>query len=193
MRRRLLVAAILVAAAVAPTTAIAQSGRASRQELATYSHDWWQVHLHTRFSPGRNLRTAGDLTARDIKRSTDVLEQYIAVEAALDAPPPAPATPAAAPAQPTQAQPASNVADSAAASAPAPASLQAIAQCESSGNPSATNGPYGGLYQFDYQTWHSVGGTGDPASASPAEQTYRAELLMQQRGTQPWPVCGAGR
>jgi hypothetical protein len=74
-----------------------------------------------------------------------------------------------------------------------PAALQAIAQCESSGDPTARSGPYGGLFQFDQQTWASVGGSGDPAAASPAEQQMRAAMLYQQRGTQAWPVCGAGR
>ena len=74
-----------------------------------------------------------------------------------------------------------------------PGVLQAIAQCESSGNPSARSGPYGGLFQFDQQTWASVGGTGDPAAASPAEQEQRAAMLYAQRGTQAWPVCGAGK
>jgi resuscitation-promoting factor RpfB len=74
-----------------------------------------------------------------------------------------------------------------------PAVLQSIAQCESSGNPSARSGPYGGLFQFDQQTWASVGGSGDPAAASPAEQEMRAAMLYQQRGTQAWPVCGAGK
>lgn len=74
-----------------------------------------------------------------------------------------------------------------------PAVLQSIAQCESSGDPTARSGPYGGLFQFDQQTWASVGGTGDPAAASPAEQEQRAAILYQQRGTQAWPVCGAGK
>ena len=74
-----------------------------------------------------------------------------------------------------------------------PAVLQSIAQCESSGNPSARSGPYGGLFQFDQQTWESVGGSGDPAAASPAEQMQRAAMLYAQRGTQAWPVCGAGK
>ena len=81
----------------------------------------------------------------------------------------------------------------AAAGGAASPTLQAIAQCESSGDPSARSGPYGGLYQFDAQTWASVGGTGDPASASPQEQTMRAEMLMQREGMTPWPVCGAGK
>ncbi len=84
-------------------------------------------------------------------------------------------------------------ADTGSAAAGGSSQLQSIAACESSGDPSARSGAYGGLYQFDEQTWQSVGGTGDPASASPAEQTMRAEMLLQQRGTSAWPVCGQGR
>ncbi|MEA2390662.1 MAG: resuscitation-promoting factor RpfE [Solirubrobacteraceae bacterium] len=74
----------------------------------------------------------------------------------------------------------------------APAGLQAIAQCESGGNPSAVGGggAYRGLYQFDQQTWQSVGGSGDPAAASPAEQTRRAATLYARSGSSSWPVCG---
>ncbi len=70
--------------------------------------------------------------------------------------------------------------------------LEAIAACESGGNPRAVSagGTYRGLYQFDYGTWASVGGSGDPAAASPAEQTYRAALLYARSGPSPWPVCG---
>ena len=70
--------------------------------------------------------------------------------------------------------------------------LAAIRQCESSGDYSAVSpsGTYRGAYQFDQQTWESVGGSGDPAAASPAEQDHRAQLLYAQRGAQPWPVCG---
>ncbi|MEA2412010.1 MAG: resuscitation-promoting factor RpfE [Thermoleophilaceae bacterium] len=70
--------------------------------------------------------------------------------------------------------------------------LQAIAACESGGNPRAIGGggAFRGKYQFDYGTWASVGGTGDPASASEAEQDYRAGLLLARSGTAPWPVCG---
>lgn len=73
-----------------------------------------------------------------------------------------------------------------------PATLEAIASCESGGDPTAVSadGTYRGLYQFDYGTWESVGGTGDPAAASAAEQTYRAALLYSQSGSSPWPVCG---
>ena len=69
----------------------------------------------------------------------------------------------------------------------------ALAQCESSGNASvvSSNGLYHGLYQFDVQTWRSVGGSGLPSQASAAEQTKRAQILFDQRGAQPWPVCGS--
>ena len=73
-----------------------------------------------------------------------------------------------------------------------PATMEAIASCESGGDPTAVSadGTYRGLYQFDYGTWESVGGSGDPAAASAAEQTYRAALLYSQSGSSPWPVCG---
>ena len=73
-----------------------------------------------------------------------------------------------------------------------PAHLQAIAACESGGNPRAVsaNGMYRGKYQFDYGTWAAVGGSGDPAAASEAEQDMRAALLYQRAGASPWPVCG---
>lgn len=69
--------------------------------------------------------------------------------------------------------------------------LRSIAMCESGGRPTAisADGKYRGKYQFDYGTWRGVGGTGDPAAASEAEQDYRALLLYQRRGSAPWPVC----
>lgn len=70
--------------------------------------------------------------------------------------------------------------------------LAAIRACESSGNYGAVSadGLYGGAYQFDRQTWQSVGGSGNPATASPAEQDARASQLWNQRGSNPWPNCG---
>lgn len=70
--------------------------------------------------------------------------------------------------------------------------LEAIAACESGGNPEAVSpeGTYMGLYQFDQGTWESVGGTGSPIEASAAEQSYRAALLYSESGSSPWPVCG---
>ncbi|HEY2053528.1 MAG TPA: transglycosylase family protein [Solirubrobacterales bacterium] len=70
--------------------------------------------------------------------------------------------------------------------------LEAIAACESGGNPEAVSpdGTYMGLFQFDQGTWESVGGTGIPTEASAAEQEYRAALLYSEAGSSPWPVCG---
>ncbi|WP_405890510.1 ubiquitin-like domain-containing protein [Streptomyces sp. NBC_00133] len=68
----------------------------------------------------------------------------------------------------------------------------ALAHCESGGRPDAVDpsGNYGGLYQFDTGTWHSLGGSGRPQDAPAAEQTYRAKKLYVQRGASPWPHCG---
>lgn len=70
--------------------------------------------------------------------------------------------------------------------------LEAIASCESGGDPAAvsSDGTYRGKYQFDYGTWESMGGSGDPAAAPEAEQDYRAALLYAASGSSPWPVCG---
>jgi Transglycosylase-like domain len=69
--------------------------------------------------------------------------------------------------------------------------LQAIAACESGGNPATDTGNgFYGKYQFTLQTWESVGGSGNPAAASEAEQDRRAAMLYAQQGSSPWPVCG---
>jgi hypothetical protein len=70
----------------------------------------------------------------------------------------------------------------------------ALARCESGGNPRAVNpAGYYGLYQFNRQSWASVGGSGLPSQASAAEQTYRAQLLYNRVGGRwqgQWPNCG---
>jgi resuscitation-promoting factor RpfA len=59
--------------------------------------------------------------------------------------------------------------------------------CESSDNYSTNTGnAHYGAYQFDLATWRSVGGSGYPHLASPAEQDARALILYRQRGWQPW-------
>jgi peptidoglycan hydrolase-like protein with peptidoglycan-binding domain len=73
-----------------------------------------------------------------------------------------------------------------------PAVLASIAECESGGDPTAVSpdGRYYGKYQFSRATWRSVGGRGNPARASEAEQDRRAMILYRRAGTAPWPNCG---
>jgi hypothetical protein len=69
--------------------------------------------------------------------------------------------------------------------------LEAIAACESGGNPATDTGNgFYGKYQFDLQTWAAVGGSGNPAHASEAEQDRRAAIVYERAGPSPWPVCG---
>jgi hypothetical protein len=73
-----------------------------------------------------------------------------------------------------------------------PGNLQAIAACESGGNPRAVGGggAFRGKYQFTYATWQAVGGSGDPAAAPEGEQDARAARLYASAGAGQWPVCG---
>ena len=67
----------------------------------------------------------------------------------------------------------------------------ALRRCESGGDYTVNSGNgYYGAYQFDLQTWQSVGGTGLPSDAPPWEQDARARALFAARGAQPWPICG---
>jgi transglycosylase-like protein len=69
--------------------------------------------------------------------------------------------------------------------------LEAIAACESGGNPGTDTGNgFYGKFQFTLSTWQSVGGSGNPAAASEAEQNRRAAMLYAREGASPWPVCG---
>lgn len=69
--------------------------------------------------------------------------------------------------------------------------LSRIAACESGGDPTAVSadGRYRGKYQFSLPTWQGIGGTGDPAAASEAEQDRLAAKLLRRAGTSPWPNC----
>jgi hypothetical protein len=82
-------------------------------------------------------------------------------------------------------------AGTAARSAGAGALLESIALCESGGDPTVVspNGRYRGKYQFTRATWRDMGGSGDPARASEAEQDRLAARLMAQRGPGAWPAC----
>jgi len=119
--------------------------------------------------PGRNILLKGVATGdgriraakkAELRRSLRVLKRMAAV----------PAMPAGAP----------------------NAQLAAIAACESGGDPTAIGGGglYRGKYQFSYETWASVGGSGDPAAAPEAEQDARAAALLERDGAGHWPVCG---
>jgi hypothetical protein len=72
-----------------------------------------------------------------------------------------------------------------------PAILRQIAECESGGNPRAISpgGQYRGKYQFSRETWHNLGGSGDPAGAPEWLQDRLALKLYRLRGTAPWPNC----
>ena len=92
-------------------------------------------------------------------------------------------------------QPAGKPAEEPAAEEPAAegsSRLARIARCESGGDPTAisADGQYRGKYQFSRATWRDLGGKGDPAKAPEAVQDQMAQLLLAQRGTSPWPVCG---
>lgn len=79
--------------------------------------------------------------------------------------------------------------------------LYGVAECETGGkmdpaiHDDATGSSYHGLFQFDLQTWGSVGGgegesASDPHAASWDEQFYYAQRLYDSRGSSPWPICG---
>ena len=72
-----------------------------------------------------------------------------------------------------------------------PRILRQIAECESGGNPRAVSpgGQYRGKYQFSLETWHNLGGDGDPVDASEAEQDRIALKLYRRSGAAPWPNC----
>ena len=62
-----------------------------------------------------------------------------------------------------------------------------LRMCESTNRYDINTGNgYYGAYQFDLSTWRSVGGSGYPNEATPAEQDYRALILYRNRGWNPW-------
>ena len=79
-----------------------------------------------------------------------------------------------------------------ASTTPSASSWAALRNCESSGNYATNTGNgFYGAYQFDLSTWASLGLSGLPSNASPAVQDQAAQTLYAQRGSEPWPVCGA--
>lgn len=154
------------------------------------------VKKYSKRKPGRNICSQGsrDGSVPSVRKLTRYLHT---LQRILHPPPP----PVVVPATPSPAASVSSTASSTAVSATssttgtssvAGGTLSAIAQCESGGNPTAVDptGTYRGKYQFDQQTWQSVGGTGDPAAAPESMQDALAQKLYSQRGAAPWPVCG---
>lgn len=67
----------------------------------------------------------------------------------------------------------------------------ALRECESGNTYTKNTGNgYYGAYQFSLSTWQSMGGSGLPSDAPPAEQDARAQALYDVSGAGPWPVCG---
>ncbi|WP_406527401.1 peptidoglycan DD-metalloendopeptidase family protein [Streptomyces sp. I8-5] len=61
-----------------------------------------------------------------------------------------------------------------------------LAECESGQDFTNRNAPYYGGFQFLQSTWNAVGGVGNPADASPAEQLKRAKILLAEEGPGQW-------
>lgn len=187
--RRIAISAALVGVALAPAPASADMADCSRKLERSYSHAYRKVaRMHGTRAPGRNIRAHGvlfrrvvfDATCGELRRSRGQLRRLASR---------APYAPllvrqAVAPAQPPAGVRSAGVG--------AGGTLAAIRACESGGNYSAVGGggQFRGGYQFTFSTWASVGGSGDPAAASPAEQDMRAAMLYAREGSSPWPVCG---
>lgn len=172
MRKRVL-AIIAAFACIAPAAAIAS--QPSTRLKAEYTLAYKQVRsLPAEYPAGCNLlrhMCASDRnpSAAVVEKSLIVLNEEIAVyQAALAAPPVPVAAPAADQQTPVQ------------QSAPV-----------SGGGGGCYSGVHG-AFQFDCQTWHSIGGTGDPVNYSYQYQEQMAANLLRQRGNEPWPNCGAG-
>lgn len=70
-----------------------------------------------------------------------------------------------------------------------------VAVCESHLRPSATNGDYGGLYQFSTNTWISTRramnlDTNPTLRFNPEEAIRTASFKISTVGLSPWPNCG---
>ena len=82
---------------------------------------------------------------------------------------------------------------------PTPEQWAALRHCEATGNYRAVsrNGLYFGAYQFWPDTWDFVAARNCPrlvgvlpSAATPQDQDRMAYRLYEERGAQPWPVCG---
>jgi hypothetical protein len=171
----------IMAIAALPSAASAQRTKCEKPRLlASYSHSYHKVRrAHGTRAPGRNIRKWGvsktrPSTCGQLRRSRATLRRMMHRGSTLLT-----ATrPYVPPAQTRTLR---------ATGAP----LAAIRQCESGGRYSTNTGNgFYGAYQFTQSTWNSVGGSGNPAAASPAEQDRRAAMLYAREGPGPWPVCG---
>ena len=176
MRRCILLGA-LVALAM-PATAQAKSPHLCEQAAKVRAS---VVKKHGKRAPGRDICKHGVRRNGKVRAPTNKGKaRYLRALKRLDSPPP----------MLTEAGP-PPVAPAATQSPRAGGTLQAIAACESGGNYSTNTGNgFYGAYQFTQSTWASVGGSGNPAAASPAEQDRRAAMLYAREGASPWPVCG---
>lgn len=177
---------------------VAAAGRldAVNEEVVAASNDALQAAAHERDAES----VLADATAAEAARAAEQASREAAARAAAQAAAASPthvsqSLPSSRPA--AQARPAPRAQPSSAPGAGSPtaaesSALTRIRGCESGGDYGivSASGLYRGAYQFDRRTWAGVGGSGDPAAASPAEQYHRALLLMRQRGTRPWPNCG---
>lgn len=181
-------AAALAMAAVPSNAAAADRADCPRQLERSYSTEYVKVHhRHGVRAPGRNIRRDGvrfrgvvfDATCGELRRSRRQLRRLLSRPRY-----PTLTRRAVPPAQPPAGVRSSGIG--------AGGTLAAIARCESGGSPTAVGGggAFRGKFQFTFSTWASVGGTGDPAAASEAEQDMRAAMLYAREGAAPWPVCG---
>ena len=100
-------------------------------------------------------------------------------------------TTTAAPATTTTAAPAP-AATTAAAGGPTPQQWLELRQCESGDNYADNTGNgYYGAYQFSEATWQSLGYSGLPSNAAPAQQDQAAQILQARYGWGQWPECSA--
>jgi len=187
MHKLVIAAVTTTVMAAVPTTASADFSDCSRKLERSYSKHYRQVakRLNKR-APGRNIRKHGVLfkrvvfhaTCGEIRRSNRQLKKLLST----------PRYPMLVRTAVRPQQPPSGVKTAGHTAGPV---LEAIAACESGGNPTTNTGNgFYGKYQFTLSTWASVGGTGLPSNASEAEQDMRAAMLYAREGAGPWPVCG---
>jgi hypothetical protein len=164
----LFVTAVLAVGSIIPATASAH-----RHGLRhNYKHAYYKVVRM--FGPqvaGRQIVSHGYLTKHGIRRATntEVADSLRRLRAMATPPTPAQAAPVV---------------------TPATSSSTTTTTTTSSATTGPSSAGYCGAYQFDQQTWQSVGMSGSACGASPAQQDAAAQKLYAERGSAPWPVCG---